>query len=143
MAEPGSGSGFMKWNAEIFDNFTLREARCHGWEKTGPDTQIWHDCGLVILEPQLCWCVYSVRVRFKKPIIALSWTRCVPHNLAVGGKPDSYHPIGGAFDGRPVDMADMDELAEIAEDVFPFTYLAPWGFHGHIRGPRPVITGGI
>lgn len=138
MLEAASERGFMNWNAEIIDDFTLREARCHGYEKTGPNTKIWHDCGLVILVKELCRCVYTVRVRFEKPIIALSWTRCVPHNLAVGGKPDSYHPVGGAIDMRPVEMRYMGELVEIADDVFPYIYTAPWGLHGDIRGPRPV-----
>ena len=128
----------MNWNAEFIDNFTLREARCHGWE---PDrygqNRVWHDCGKIILVPELCEYVYELRMRYGKPIIVKSWTRCMPHNLAVGGKPDSYHPVGHAGDFAPAEMIYLDELYEIAEEVFPFTYKAAWGFHGDIRGERP------
>lgn len=130
--------GIMNWNVEHIENFTLREARCHGWEYINPVTPAPHDCGLIILVPELCKCVYEVRIRFGKPIIVKSWTRCMPHNLAVGGKPGSYHVVGRAIDMAPKNMSDLDELYEIAEDVFPFTYRASWGLHGDIRGKRPV-----
>lgn len=131
--------GIINWKAEPIDNFTLGEARCHGWEYINPVTPVPHDCGLIILVPELCECVHEVRIRFGKPIIVKSWTRCRPHNRAAGGKDDSYHQNGHAIDVAPVNMSDLDELAAIVRDVFPFAYRASWGLHGDIRGKRPAF----
>ncbi len=129
----------MIWTVEFIPHFTLREARCHGWEYRNTSRQVYHDCGKVLLVPQTCDCMSRVRERFARPIIEKSWYRCPAHNLAVGGKADSYHPVGHASDFAPENMADLDELAAIADEEFPFRYVAAWGIHGDIRGQRPVI----
>ena len=126
----------MNWAAEPIDNFTLREARCHGYEKK-PSGRIWHDCGLVILVPELCIATYNVRIEFGKPIVVKSWTRCRLHNQAVGGKSDSYHQNGHAIDPAPQNISDLDELEQIARKYFGFVIRYSWGLHCDIRGERP------
>lgn len=37
----------------------MAEARCHGWEGIEPN-RVYHDCGLVILVPELCGYLYHV-----------------------------------------------------------------------------------
>lgn len=136
--------GIMNWNLEHIENFKLREARCHGWEPNSRNpNRIWHDCGLVILVPELCQCVYEVRKAFNKPIIVKSWTRCRIHNLAVGGVENSYHINGHAVDLAPaiLDRAHIDRLYRMAAGIFPFTYPASWGLHADIRGKRPEVLG--
>lgn len=128
----------LNWDAEFIDHFTLAEARCH---ERNPDKPP-HDCGLVILVPELLECQYKVRYRFGRPIIALSWTRCPPHNAAVGGVRDSLHVNGRALDERPEDMADLGELEQIAREEYPFVLRRYWGLHCDIRGERPMIIGG-
>ena len=135
--------GIMNWTVQPIDNFTLWEARCHGWEPNTRDpNRLWHNCGLIILVPELCECVYKVRMRFGKPLIVKSWTRCRSHNKAVSGKCDSYHQNGHAADLAPVNMNDMGELYAIARDVFPYAQLYGWGLHCDIRGKRPEWASG-
>jgi len=126
----------INWIAKPIDNFSLAEIRCHGWEQKD-DYKVWHDCGLVILVPELLECIFRVRVRYGRPIIIKSWTRCIPHNIAVGGKRDSYHLNGHAVDIAPQDMNGLDILYEIAHDEFPLILRYSWGFHCDIRGQRP------
>jgi hypothetical protein len=126
----------MNWRARPINHFTLGEARCHGWEGEGDDKR-WHDCGLIILVRALCICLEHTRSDYGKPIRVNSWSRCRPHNLAIGGKDDSYHQNGRAIDIAPVDMDDMDTLEEIARRYFPFVKRYSWGLHCDIRGERP------
>jgi hypothetical protein len=63
----------------------------------------------------------------------------MPHNLAVGGRPDSYHPNGHAIDIAPVDLNDLDQLERIARKYFAFVKRYSWGLHCDIRGERPAI----
>lgn len=121
----------INWEAEIIPNFTLKEARCHGKEG-----EVWHDCDLVILTWSLSYFLYSVRKEFGKPIIVRSWTRCKSHNLAVGGKKDSYHQNGRAIDITCKNKL-LDELEMIARRKFPFVKRHKTFIHCDIRGERP------
>lgn len=122
----------MNWSAKPIENFALREIRCRGYAEGE-----WHDCGLVIIVPELLECQYKVRKRFDKEIYALSWTRCPAHNAAVGGVPGSFHMNGHALDQRPFDLNDLDQLEEIAREEYRFVLRRPWGLHCDIRGDRP------
>ncbi len=99
------------------DNFSLAEARCHG---KNPDGSI-HDCGLIILEPDLLLCLGLVRVRYDGTIFVSSWTRCREHNSDVGGVETSKHPQGRALDLMPAPEKNMPRLRRICDEVFPYT----------------------
>lgn len=122
----------MNWTVQPIDNFTLAEARCHGREGTE-----WHDCGLVILVPELCDPLAKVRFEFDNALIVKSWCRCKAHNLAVGGKKDSYHQNGRAVDITSPKRTDLIVVEAIARRYFQFVKRYSWGLHCDIRGERP------
>ncbi len=121
----------LNWQAEPIDNFTLDEARCHGAEGN-----MEHDCGLVILVPELLEALANVRRDFGKPIKVKSWTRCRPHNEAVGGVKRSYHVNGRAVDIAALNVGDRYELEAIARQYFEFVKRYGWGLHCDVRGER-------
>ena len=110
--------------AEIIPNFSLGEARCP-------------HCGLVILDPDLTAALSEVRRIYDKPIRATSWTRCVAHNTAKGGKANSYHLNGRAVDLKAINDGHMIHLREVCESVFAFTKDYPSHVHCDVRGERP------
>ncbi len=123
----------MIWTAEILPHFTLGEARCKGWtEKFGQ-----HDCGLTNLDPDLTAALSEVRRLYDKPIRVRSWTRCIDHNMEVGGKTDSYHLNGRAVDLKATEGGDMVHLREVCRVVFPFAKNYSGHIHCDVRGKRP------
>lgn len=113
---------------KVLENFTLYEARCHGVD---------HDCGVIILDPELLSCLDRVRVKYGMPIIVNSWTRCREHNAAVGGAAQSYHMNGRAADLTATAGGDMMTLRRICRAVFPFAIDYENYIHCDVRGPRP------
>lgn len=124
----------INWEVNILSYFKLREAKCQGWEFGHR-----HDCGLVILYWDLLYALYLTRDEFGKPIIVRSWTRCRPHNLAIGGEDDSYHQNGHAIDITCEDKFFLDELEMIARKYFDYVERHSWGLHCDIRGERPCV----
>ena len=70
----------------ISDNFTSEEVIC----KCG--------CGTSIVDQRLLVRLQIARDIAKIPFRIHSWTRCVAHNKAVGGREDSEHLTGEAVD---------------------------------------------
>lgn len=122
----------MNWEAKILDNFSLGEARCHGWEG-----DVYHDCGLVILLPELVDPLDWVREKFGYPIKINSWNRCRLHNAAVGGKDDSYHQNGRAIDPSALFGGCLEDLEKLCRQAFPFVLPYSTFLHCDIRGERP------
>lgn len=97
------------------ENFELYEVRCRG--DNG------HDCGLMILDPELLYLLGRVRIRYDMPVVVTSWTRCWLHNGEVGGSDTSKHPLGRAVDLKAMPVArggDMTLLRRICKQVFPY-----------------------
>ncbi len=113
----------LDYEIQPIPNFSLREVRC----KCG--------CGLVILQPELLICTYNLRMRYGKPVIMRSWTRCLAHNEAVGGKGDSYHLFGKANDPTPADGIN-DRFRAICHDCFPYVLDYDDFCHCDTRGKR-------
>lgn len=124
----------INWDAKIIPNFELGEARCHGFHNEVP-----HDCGLVILQPELLVCVDEFRTRWAEPITVGSWTRCDYWNAFVGGVDDSRHKNGWAFDPKPVG-GDLNEFEELARDCFPFVLRYATFLHCDIRDVLPPTS---
>lgn len=59
-----------------------------------------------------------LRSVFRLALIVNSGFRCQRHNKKEGGLPNSFHTIGSALDLRPVDLADLDRLEELARLFF-------------------------
>jgi len=62
--------------------------------------------------------LYALRIMLGGPVVVTSGARCSAHNLAVGGKEDSYHAKGQAFD---LVVPRLELIVEFAPMV---------GFHG-------------
>lgn len=123
----------IKWGAKILENFSLKEARCHGWEDG-----IYHDCGRLWLVDELCEKLEVVRRAYGKPIIVTSWLRCNKHNMSVGGVTNSYHLNGHAIDIKPeVIPTYLDILEAHAQYEFSFVKRYATFLHCDIRGERP------
>lgn len=120
------------YSISVVDHFTLNEARCHGDEGG-----VYHDCGLVILRPELLRPAAWVRWQFGKPIIVNSWNRCKSHNAYVGGKEDSYHLNGGAWDINAGRGVSMEYLEVLCRRAFPFVLPYDTFLHCDVRGERP------
>lgn len=70
--------------------FTSKELRC----KCG--------CGLNNFSPVLLDFINKIRHRLGKPLVRKSACRCIPHNLAEGGKPTSDHLTGEGIDLKAI-----------------------------------------
>lgn len=55
-------------------------------------------CGVALVRPELELRLERLRARRGRPIVIVSGYRCPPHNLEVGGAPDSQHMYGAAAD---------------------------------------------
>ena len=55
-------------------------------------------CGFDAVSPKLIDALEQLRVLVKKPMVINSGCRCVEHNKAVGGEPESKHLSGQAAD---------------------------------------------
>lgn len=91
-------------NFHIQPHFWLREFQCAC-------------CGCVKIHRKVVTALEELRAQLgSKPIIITSGFRCVGHNRAIGGAPDSDHLHGWAAD-IVVDGIMPDEIARIAEHV--------------------------
>ena len=73
-------------------------------------------CGANLCTPELCDALERIRAAVGKPVIVNSAYRCLTHNKAVGGKPNSEHVNGLAADIR-VDGVTPAELEAIARKI--------------------------
>lgn len=113
------------YSHEVIPQFTLREAKC----KCG--------CGLIILQHDLLMMLHHVRLRYNKPIVVESWTRCESHNREVDGVPNSYHLFGKAVDIRPLKFELLNGgFIGICKEYFPYVELSRGYLHCDMRGPR-------
>lgn len=71
---------------DLSNNFNRAEFAC----KCG--------CGLKNVNPKLVLALEELHALAKKPIHINSGVRCVTHNAAIGGEPDSRHLVGQAAD---------------------------------------------
>ena len=72
-----------------------------------------------------------------QPLIINSAYRTPEHNKAIGGAENSLHMTGKAVDIAKVDDYDIDEMANIAEEVgFDGIGRYSWGIHVDVRGER-------
>lgn len=77
-------------------NFRLREALCHDGEP------------VAVIHPATLLLAQAVRDEVGGPIRIHSWFRTKAHNAAVGGKDNSTHLYGMAFDWSPVEGSVKD-----------------------------------
>ena len=61
-------------------------------------------CGLSKLDPKLIEILDAARLKFGRPIIISSGTRCARHNAAIGGAKNSAHLIGPDGFSHAVDI---------------------------------------
>lgn len=59
----------------------------------------------------------SLRLRLGRPVIVTSAVRCEPHNLEVGGRPDSAHLTGNAAD---ITCGDSIARWEVLNNILSF-----------------------
>ena len=90
-------------------------------------------CGLIVIVPVLVEWMDWLRESYGEPILAGSWTRCVRHNSAVGGKMWSRHKKGLAVDPRPLRYKMDDRFVELAKK-FPFCKVYATFCHVDVRG---------
>jgi len=70
-----------------------------------------------------------------QPLIINSAYRTPEHNKAIGGAENSLHMTGKAVDIAKVDDYDIDEMANIAEQIgFDGIGKYNWGIHVDVRG---------
>lgn len=110
-------------------NFTLAEARCHGFNSDGSI----HDCGLIVLDPDFLLCLGLVRIEYGLPIRMESWTRCRKHNIDIGGSSTSKHPLGRAGDLMAVSGGDRLRLWRICDKIFPYRIHYTNSIHCDVR----------
>lgn len=79
---------------------------------------IWEDCNFTYITKRALGALEKTRDEYNKAIIINSAFRCNRHNEMVGGKPDSNHKYGDAFDLAPKDRRDLDLLEQIAAKYF-------------------------
>lgn len=82
------------------DYFSLKEKSCHC------------GCGLNLVDQNqdFLLALNTARALYGKPMIAESMTRCVRHNLEVGGTPGSAHQMGRAIDIKCTNPRDRFEM---------------------------------
>lgn len=86
----------------ITPHFVVRELMC----KCGCGSFVYHSASLRALQ--------RLRDRLGVPLRITSGTRCISHNTAVGGAPNSFHLKGRAFDIVHDASLDPAWLGEIA-----------------------------
>jgi uncharacterized protein YcbK (DUF882 family) len=79
-------------------------------------------CGFATVDVELLAVLEDLRVYFGKPVTITSACRCINHNHAVGGKPNSKHREGIAAD---VVVQDID--ASIIYNYLDEQYVASKG----------------
>ena len=91
-------------------------------------------CGAFIECPELVRKLQRVRNTIGIPITVNSGTRCVLHNLAVGGSPDSSHLRGLAAD---ISCRDMKVLLQVALRVFRRVGISGSYIHVDVDSTKP------
>lgn len=86
----------------VAPSFDVRELVC----KCGCGSFVYHSPSLRALQ--------RLRDRLGIPLRVTSGTRCISHNMAVGGAPNSYHLKGRAFDIVHIGDIDPAWLGEVA-----------------------------
>jgi len=74
-------------------------------------------CGQLVIDRQLVYGLEVLRRLLGKPIIITSAYRCMAHNAAVGGVPNSQHVLGKAADIQ-VPGLTPDEVHKVAKWLF-------------------------
>lgn len=87
-------------------HFTAEELRCRCGCGLGDD-RLEHS-------PRLLSLLEAIRSRLDRPLHPTSGIRCVAHNRAVGGHPDSPHLRGTAVDLAVADAQERFELVSAA-----------------------------
>jgi len=108
-------------------NFTTAEFKCHC-------------CGDCRVSPGLMAAMQALREKWGKSIKINSGYRCLRHNSAVGGAPDSYHLKGLAADCEILAGVDRYTFVRLAFEVgFRGIGIASGFIHVDIReGPASL-----
>ena len=77
-------------------------------------------CGFNTVDWELLECLQEIRNLIGQPIGINSGARCFAHNVAVDGKPKSYHLKGQAADIRSA--LGSEKLYEIIDNIWPLKY---------------------
>ena len=78
------------------------------------DSELACQCGCGAMpDPRAVELLYALRIVLGGPVTVTSAARCYTHNYAVGGKEDSYHTRGLAFDLVFPRLASIVELAPL------------------------------
>jgi len=93
-------------------------------------------CHRVMLHPLLSGLADSIRDVLAVPLVITSGYRCEQHNLIVGGKSDSFHRIGCAFDFTSPETSD--EKIESVLKSLPGIYWYKNGEHSYHIQPLKV-----
>lgn len=93
-------------------------------------------CGVALVRPALTAALEQLRERRGgRPIVIVSGYRCPPHNLAVGGAPDSQHMYASAADLH-AGVATVDEAA--ACGFIGIGSSGTWAVHVDVRDGAPA-----
>ena len=124
-------SMLVTWEESDYPNFKPTEFMC----RCG--------CGNILVDEDLLEILTFVRKQLGVPIIINSGYRCVKHNKAVGGHPNSYHTQGKAADihvAPPYWAKLINLVLENGIDRIGF-YLSPYDTLKWIHidvGPKPT-----
>jgi len=80
-------------------------------------------CGFAAMDSELLEVLEDVRAHFNSPIKINSGCRCIEHNKAVGGSPNSMHTKGMACDFVVLNLGEnQDAVADYLESKYPDKY---------------------
>ena len=96
---------------KISKDFNRSEFACTGKDCCG---------GSAPMHPELVIALQHLRDLAGVPLKVNSGFRCIKHNKEVGGKPDSYHPLGMAADVAVPPRMSAVQLVALAEQVPQF-----------------------
>jgi len=102
----GSSGKMERKKSTLSAHFKLNEFSCQCDE-----------CNETLVAPILVHCCEVLRVAMNEPLKITSGYRCPPHNLAVGGEPNSFHMQGMAVDIRTLSKKNMDLMYIYASKI--------------------------
>ena len=78
-------------------------------------------CGFDTIDAETLEVLEELREHFETPIVINSASRCIEHNKAVGGSPESQHLVSRAVDIRVINVLPS-VVADYLDSLYPDKY---------------------
>ncbi len=117
----------------LSDNFQRWEFACHGLNCCNHSAPV---------RPELVTVLQAIRDEFGVEVIINRGFSCLTYNAILGSKPDSWHPLGGAGDCKPLLNIPLYIVYDFARHIPELGGFGFYDYHFHVD-IRPRVAGRI